>query len=704
MVQSFYASASALALPRDTSENASRQEPSQASIHDRGQVPDLSSMNLSMPAPDVSASRRLGTHASELEMFIASNRREMDTEALSVLLGLSPEEQRRVMDAGSLFDCRDSSAALIRSRLRLRMPASHLETFTHANQQWLSEESKLLLRSLTVNELDSVIDGGDLANCRDTVAVIRSRLRSGSSRARPAADTANVGSVSTKDPWSAFSAEARHDTSASARAPAESVASERSRPLSMGPGERRGGNDEDFAGPRGRPRPLSVGPAARTRSSELDSNMKRGAGDIDGAKGADVWATFRAKAEERAGVPLPAPMGLKGRAGSPPPRPQLRTGHVPVLLSQTLDALFAPGHSGIYVDGTFGRGGHSTEILKRLPPGSRLVAFDVDPSAIAVGRELEQMDPRFTIVHRPFADIGEVLHGERLAGAMIDIGFSSPQVDEQHRGFSVVEDGPLDLRMNPRCGRPFSDWLLHATPEEIAWIVREWGEDDDPIMAMRIAEAVSDKQRQCGEYRSTLDLAESIRQVKMGQDDRGQHPGKLAFQSFRVFINNEMAQLDAWMQNTLPLLQKGARAVVITFKRPEAAFVKRFLREHEEPHPSLEQAGVERLLDLYPLLRTAKPFAVRQPCPPMTATAAEIAMNRRSRSSMVHILECCDRSSRWWNLGANSASRSLHECFRRPLAAWTQSGQRPCQARVPPRTSGSVASTLLAGADQQSKQ
>merc|ERR1740121_589639 len=128
--------------------------------------------------------------------------------------------------------------------------------------------------------------------------------------------------------------------------------------------------------------------------------------------------------------------------------------------------------------------------------------------------------------------------------------------------------------MNPRCGQPFSDWLLRASPEEVAWVVREWGEDDDPIMALRIAEAVLDKQRQCGEYQSTLDLAEVIRQVKMGQDDRGQHPAKLTFQAFRVFINNEMEQLDAFMQASVPLLKKGARTVVITFKRPEAAAVK----------------------------------------------------------------------------------------------------------------------------------
>lgn len=370
-----------------------------------------------------------------------------------------------------------------------------------------------------------------------------------------------------------------------------------------------------------------------------------------------------------------------------------------MLLKETLDALFAPGLPGVYVDGTFGRGGHSNEILKRLPEGGRLVAFDVDPSAIAVGKELERTDSRFRIVHRPFGDIGDVLRGENLAGVMIDIGFSSPQVDEQHRGFSVVDDGPLDLRMNPESGMPFCEWLLTAQPEELAWIVREWGEDDDPVMPLRIADAVLARQRRFGPYKSTLEIAEVIRQVKFAQDDRGQHPAKLSFQAFRVFINHEMPQLEAFLEGALPLLKPGARAVVITFKRPEAAVVKRFLREHEEPHPSLERAvSSVRLQELYPLLKTSKTFAVRQVCPALVPTAAEVAVNRRSRSSMVHVLE---RRERVAFPPKDAVARPLELLFSQPAAVWVQPRPQgvvpmPALALPPPLTSGSSAPTLLA--------
>lgn len=408
----------------------------------------------------------------------------------------------------------------------------------------------------------------------------------------------------------------------------------------------------------------------------------------------DAWSEFRTRAEQRGGVPLAPPVVLKAKSAAGQPKPQLCTGHVPVLLRETLDALLAPGLPGIYVDGTFGRGGHSTQILKRLPPGGRLVAFDVDPSAIAVGKELEKTDSRFQIVHRPFGDIADVLKGEKLAGVMIDIGFSSPQVDEQHRGFSVVEDGPLDLRMNPDAGQPCSEWLRTATAEEVAWVIREWGEDDDPIMALRIAEGVLDTQRRYGTYKSTLQIAEVIRQVKLGQDDRGQHPAKLPFQAFRVFLNHEMEQLSAFLEGSGPILQIGARMVVITFKRPEAGVVKRFLREHELPIPTLERVlKFQRLAELYPVLNNSDGFAMRQTCPTLVPTAAEVERNRRSRSAMVHVLErvkliCPER-------GEVSASLPLENYFCRPMSLWSPPGTAPSLALLPPRTSGSLAPALL---------
>eukprot|EP00811_Abedinium_folium_P011436 NODE_2058_length_2304_cov_6.096463.p1 GENE.NODE_2058_length_2304_cov_6.096463~~NODE_2058_length_2304_cov_6.096463.p1 ORF type:complete len:298 (+),score=116.38 NODE_2058_length_2304_cov_6.096463:1348-2241(+) len=288
---------------------------------------------------------------------------------------------------------------------------------------------------------------------------------------------------------------------------------------------------------------------------------------------------------------------------------------------------------------------------------------------------------------------------------MIDIGFSSPQVDQQHRGFSVVEDGPLDLRMNPTAGRPLGEWLQTASAEEVAWLIREWGEDDDPVMALRIAEAVLARQRRSGPYKSTLVIAEVIRQAKMCLDDRGQHPAKLTFQAFRVFINHEMEQLRAFLDGAVSLLQPGARAVVITFKKPEATIVKQFLRDHEVPRPNLARVlSPRRLAELYPLLQTSRPFAVRLASAPSVPSAAEVAQNRRSRSAMVHALERIERPPPADMLPPGTAApRPLEELFCRPVAIWRNelhgapvAKEPPALACLPPRTSGAVCAALLA--------
>jgi len=641
----------------------------------------------------------------ELEQFIQANRRDLDEESTSLLRSLTIEEFRQVREAGPLSGCR-YVVAVIKSRVRAGrvFPTSrgetNLEDFMAENRRWITGDAEMLLRSLGLADLDRVFAGGSLAQCRDAVAVVRSRLRgtfregggSGEERQQMnprCADTV-VDSLP-RDPWATFLKE---------RGPNSSTAGTaylRARSAGLGgPGPDAGaGAPQSFGRFPGTSDAISGRAVGRSGDGLIS-----GSGHAGHPSSGDAWGEFKACAQERAGIPIAPPSGPRSRASSVPLKPQLRTGHIPVLLQETLDALLAPGLPGIYVDGTFGRGGHSTEILKRLPPGGRLVAFDVDPYAIAVGRELEKEDPRFRIVHRPFGDIGDVLKGERLAGVMIDIGFSSPQVDQQHRGFSVVEDGPLDLRMNPTSGVPFSEWLRTTTPAEVAWIVREFGEDDDPVMGLRIAEAVLAKQQQLGEYRSTLDLAEVIRQVKMGQDDRGMHPAKLSFQAFRVFLNREMDQLTAFMEASVPLLQPGARAVVITFKRPEAAAVKQFLREHEEPCSTLERTmSLERSKVLYPLLQTCKPFAVRQACPPLVPSQSEVAVNRRCRSSMVHVLERLDRSQRWTLPSATEAApplTALASSFRRPRSVWRGAkGTSDELAVLPPRASGSMAATML---------
>lgn len=644
---------------------------------------------------------------AEIDHWMTTNQRDLDEEASALFIGLSAEDQGRVIDAGALAGCRNV-VAVIKSRLRPRNThgsQKDLESFLQANARWMSSEAEQLLRVLEPADLERVLAGGSLYNSRDAAGVVRSRLRGGPTPGRDnLKETTQVGDVATFDnPWANFAPACNTAGSSASRfgSPRRGRDDANNSVSSAGQGQERAGHRRDAAdndqvgslqeaANRGR----SLGREERTRASDIPLRTGPGPG------APDPWAEFRARAVARAGIPIAPPLHTAGRALSAPPKPQLRTGHIPVILHATLDALLSPGLPGTYVDGTFGRGGHSTEILKRLPPGGRLVAFDVDPYAIAVGRELEKQDSRFKIVHRPFGDIGDVFKGQTLAGVLIDIGFSSPQVDEQHRGFSVVDDGPLDLRMNPECGEPFADWLLKASVEEVAWIVREWGEDDDPIICLRIAEAVLETQRRCGRYASTLDVAEVIRQVKMGQDDRGQHPAKLPFQGFRVFLNQEMPQLDAFMEASVPLLQPGGRALIITFKRPEAVAVKQFLRNHEEPPAAFHGVlSLERLRALYPLLKTDKPFAARQVCAPLVPTQAEISLNRRSRSSMTHVLERLERAFPVAQMLVAPPTLPIAKLFKRPAAVWRRRGDQVAQAALPARYSGSIACSVLTADD-----
>ena len=175
------------------------------------------------------------------------------------------------------------------------------------------------------------------------------------------------------------------------------------------------------------------------------------------------------------------------------------------------------------------------------------------------------------MIHRPFADVDQCLPEDvELSGMLLDIGFSSPQVDDGGRGWSCYQDGSLDLRMNFEAGLPAWQWLQQVSGGELASVVYENGEDDDPIMCHRIAEAALERQRRLGPYTSTLELANCIEEVKGGLDDRRQHPAKLAFQGLRNFINQEMCQLAQAMEAMFRRLKFYGRAVIITFKPKEA--------------------------------------------------------------------------------------------------------------------------------------
>ncbi|MBW6391570.1 16S rRNA (cytosine(1402)-N(4))-methyltransferase RsmH [Billgrantia antri] len=250
--------------------------------------------------------------------------------------------------------------------------------------------------------------------------------------------------------------------------------------------------------------------------------------------------------------------------------------HASVLLDGAVDALIHDP-SGAYLDGTFGRGGHSRAILERLSPEGRLLAIDRDPQAIAEARTLD--DPRFSIERGEFSRLGEVarhhdLHG-RLAGVLLDIGVSSPQLDDPERGFSFLRDGPLDMRMDPTQGESAAEWLARARESDIAGVFKTYGEER---FAKRLARAIVTRRAE-RPFLRTGDLAEVLKAAHPAWE-KGKHPATRAFQALRIHINGELEQLDAALAAALEALAPGGHLVVISFHSLEDRRVKRFIREH----------------------------------------------------------------------------------------------------------------------------
>ena len=231
--------------------------------------------------------------------------------------------------------------------------------------------------------------------------------------------------------------------------------------------------------------------------------------------------------------------------------------HVPVLLEEALEAL-APRPNGIYVDGTFGRGGHARAILQRLGPRGRLIAFDRDPEAIAFGRSWNE--PRLTLVHAPFSRLGEELDAlqvSRVDGILLDLGVSSPQLDAPERGMSFRFDAPLDMRMDPTSGEPVSSWLARASREEIREVIRDYGEE-------RFADAVA-KTIVAARARAPIErtgrLAELVAQAVRTREP-GQHPATRTFQALRIFVNRELEEISLTLPQAIERLSPGGRLVV----------------------------------------------------------------------------------------------------------------------------------------------
>lgn len=254
--------------------------------------------------------------------------------------------------------------------------------------------------------------------------------------------------------------------------------------------------------------------------------------------------------------------------------------HQPVLLEEAIASLNIRG-DGVYLDGTFGRGGHSRAILARLTEQGRLLALDKDPQAVAAGRETLGDDPRFSIDQGNFADMDQWVRGWGLSGALdgilLDLGVSSPQLNHPERGFSFMEDGPLDMRMDPTQGPTAAEWLAGATERELARVFWEFGEERH---ARRIARSiVMARERQ--PLTRTSQLAELVEHT-IGRRER-KHPATRCFQAIRIQINNELADLARGLGSSIEQLRPGGRLVAISFHSLEDRLVKRTLREAARP-------------------------------------------------------------------------------------------------------------------------
>jgi len=302
------------------------------------------------------------------------------------------------------------------------------------------------------------------------------------------------------------------------------------------------------------------------------------------------------------------------------------TAHQPVLLAEAVAALVIDP-AGIYVDGTFGRGGHSRAILERLGPTGRLVALDRDPQAIAAGAALR--DPRFTLVHAAFSRLGEVLDAQgvaQVAGILLDVGVSSPQLDDAARGMSFRFDAPLDMRMDTTQGETAADFLARAEQREIEEVIREYGEER---FAHALAKALVIA-RQQQRVSSTGQLAALVAAVVRTREP-GQHPATRTFQALRIHVNRELEELSLTLPQALARLRPGGRLAVISFHSLEDRIVKRFLRAAANP-PQPPKGVPVRAADLpAPTLRVLGK--------PVRARAAEVAVNPRARSAILRVAE-----------------------------------------------------------------
>jgi 16S rRNA (cytosine1402-N4)-methyltransferase len=304
--------------------------------------------------------------------------------------------------------------------------------------------------------------------------------------------------------------------------------------------------------------------------------------------------------------------------------------HVTVLLEEAIEALGVRAH-GCYVDGTFGRGGHSRLILQKLDGSGRLLGFDKDPQAISSGQALAALDGRFVVVQRSFAEMADELGARgllgRVDGVLLDLGVSSPQLDDPERGFSFMHDGPLDMRMDPSRGQSAAQWVNGAAEDEIARVFKEYGEER---FARRMARALVQR-RAAQPFERTADLAAVLSAANPAWE-KGKNPATRAFQGLRIHINSELEDLQRGLDAALEVLAVGGRLVVISFHSLEDRIVKQFMRRHAK-------GEADQLPRNLPIIPPAFQPRLKLLGKPQFASDAETRANPRARSAVLRVAE-----------------------------------------------------------------
>ncbi|WP_194756355.1 16S rRNA (cytosine(1402)-N(4))-methyltransferase RsmH [Aliidiomarina indica] len=303
--------------------------------------------------------------------------------------------------------------------------------------------------------------------------------------------------------------------------------------------------------------------------------------------------------------------------------------HVPVLLAESIEAL-AIQPDQIYIDATFGRGGHSRAVLEKLGSAGKLFAFDRDPTAAKAAQALAD-DPRFHFFHTPFSSLADIVEQHqlrgRVAGILFDLGVSSPQLDDAERGFSFMRDGPLDMRMNPEQGESAADWLAYADMDALCYVFRTYGEEK---YAAPIARAII-AQRQHQPLTRTSQLAELIRKINPAREQQ-KHPATRVFQAIRIHVNRELDEVHEALAAAVDALKPGGRLAVISFHSLEDRIAKQFIRE--QSRRAQVPAGLPLTEDQIEDNRTLKPIGKA-----IKPSAAELQVNPRARSSVLRVAE-----------------------------------------------------------------